>query len=54
LYGACPLMAGNHTLPSWIKVNKKWLAIEILDMPKDEEINVPVDILQVIEFYARA
>jgi small subunit ribosomal protein S4 len=23
LYGACPLMAGNHTLPSWIKVNKK-------------------------------
>ena len=54
LYTMCPLVAGNHTLPSWIKVNKKTFEIEILDMPKDEEIGVPVDILQVIEFYARA
>lgn len=23
LYTSCPLMAGNHTIPSWIKVNKK-------------------------------
>jgi len=54
LYSTCPLVAGNHTLPSWLKVNKKTFEIEILDMPNDNEISVPVDILQVIEFYARA
>lgn len=54
LYTTCPLMVGNHTLPSRCKVNKKSLSIEIVGMPKDEEISVPVDILQVIEFYARA
>ena len=54
LYTNSPLLAGNHTLPSWVKVNKKTLEIEIIDLPKDEEISVPVDILKVIEFYARA
>jgi small subunit ribosomal protein S4 len=54
LYSTCPLVAGNHTLPSWIKVNKKTFQIEILDRPNNEEVSVPVDILKVIEFYARA
>jgi len=54
LYQSCPLIAGNHTLPSRCKVNKKSFSIEVVDLPKHEEISVPVDILKVIEFYARA
>lgn len=54
LYSTCPLLAWNHVIPSWLKVNKKIFEIEIIDLPKHDEISVPVDILQVIEFYARA
>ncbi len=50
-----PLQAnGNHVIPSWLKVNKKTLEIEVVDMPNNEEVSAPVDLLQVIEFYARA
>lgn len=41
-------------MPSWIKVNKNAYAIEVLSEPKAGEIGQPVDILKVIEFYARA
>lgn len=54
LYQSCPLIAGNHTLPSNLKVNKKSFKIEVTGLPNVEEISVPVDILKVIEFYARA
>lgn len=54
LYSTCPLVSGNHMLPSWVKVNKKTFQIEILNVPNNEEVSVPVDVLQVIEFYARA
>lgn len=54
LYQSCALVAGNHTLPSNLKVNKKTFTIEVVSLPNVEEISVPVDILKVIEFYARA
>ncbi len=54
LYASSPLLAGTHTVPSWLKVNKKSLAIELVDLPNTKEVSVPVDILKVIEFYARA
>lgn len=54
LYATCPLTVGQHTLPSWIKVNKQTFVMEILDLPNNEEVHLPVDILKVIEFYARA
>lgn len=54
LYSTCPLHAWNHTLPSWLKVNKKSFQVEIINTPNNEEISVPVDVLKVIEFYARA
>lgn len=54
LYAGSPLMVGQHTLPSWIKANKQSLTLEILDLPNNEEVHLPVDILKVIEFYARA
>lgn len=54
LFTNSPVLAGNHAAPSRIKINKKNLSIEILDLPLQEEVSVPVDILKVIEFYARA
>ena len=54
LYQSSPLMDGSVTLPSHLKLNKKDLSIEIVSMPSSDEISVPVDILKVIEFYARA
>jgi small subunit ribosomal protein S4 len=40
--------------PSWLKVDHNKLTIEVLRLPVVEEINVPVDLLKVVEFYARA
>lgn len=54
LLGTSPLQSGNHMIPSWIQVNKKSFSIEMVDLPKSEEVSVPVDMLKVIEFYARA
>ncbi len=54
MYQSSPMVAGTSPIPSWIKVNKKDFTLEIVDSPKNEEVSVPVDILQVIEFYARA
>jgi small subunit ribosomal protein S4 len=54
LIATCPLVAGNHIIPSWIQANKKSYTIEMVDLPKSEEVSVPVDMLKVIEFYARA
>jgi small subunit ribosomal protein S4 len=54
LYQSSPLMDGSVQLPSHLKVNKKDLSIEVVSLPSSDEISVPVDILKVIEFYARA
>ncbi len=54
LYANIPLMSSTFKLPSWIKVDKSKFVIEVIDFPKAEEIKLPVDILKVIEFYARA
>lgn len=39
---------------TWLKINKGDKSIEILDLPDVTELKLPVDILKVIEFYARA
>ena len=54
LYADIPLMQSNFKLPSWLKVDKEKFEIEVVDYPKPEEIKVPVDVLKVVEFYARA
>ncbi len=41
-------------VPSYLKVDLKDKKIEVVDLPRDEEIKLPVDVLKVIEFYARA
>jgi small subunit ribosomal protein S4 len=41
-------------VPSYLKVSNDTKAIEVVDLPRVEEINVPADVLKVVEFYARA
>lgn len=54
LYSNLPLNNGWFKLPSWLNVKKDVFEIDVLDLPRSEEIELPVDILKVIEFYARA
>jgi hypothetical protein len=41
-------------VPSYLKVNAADKKVEIIDLPRAEEIEVPADVLKVVEFYARA
>lgn len=41
-------------IPAWISFKKNDMTVELLDLPQTEQINSPVDLLKVIEFYARA
>ncbi len=44
----------NVKSPSYIKANIADKKIEVLDLPRADEIELPADVLKVIEFYARA
>ncbi len=44
----------NVKVPSYLKVNAADKKVEVLDLPRAEEIEVPADVLKVVEFYARA
>jgi len=37
-----------------LKVNTSDKKVEVVDLPRVEEIEVPADVLKVVEFYARA
>lgn len=39
---------------AWLKVNKADKTVEVLDLPDVNTLTTPVDVLKVIEFYARA
>lgn len=54
LYSMAPISEWWAQIPSWLKVNKKNYEIEVLDMPNPDDIGTPVDLLKVVEFYARA
>ena len=41
-------------IPSWLKVDKNGYTIDVLSLPQKGEIELPADVLKVIEFYARA
>lgn len=44
----------NVKVPSYLKVNAADKKVEVIDLPRAEEIDVPADVLKVVEFYARA
>jgi len=54
LYSIAPISVWDTNTPWWLKVNKKKYEVEVLDLPNPDEISTPVDILKVVEFYARA
>ena len=54
LYQTSPLASGQTTLPSWVKVDKSKFRLEVVAFPNNEEVSLPVDLLKVIEYYARA
>ncbi len=54
LYSNVPLNSGNYKLPSWLDVKKDKFEINVIDLPRPDEMEFPVDLLKVIEFYARA
>jgi ribosomal protein S4 len=54
LYSIAPVTLWGNQIPAWLKVNKKNYEIEVMDMPNPDEISSPVDLLKVVEFYARA
>ena len=44
----------NHQIPFWIKVDPSALSVELVQLPNNKEGHeLPVDLLKVIEFYAR-
>lgn len=44
----------NIKVPSYLKFITSDKKIEVIDLPRIEEIELPADVLKVIEFYARA
>jgi small subunit ribosomal protein S4 len=46
--------ANANTDIAWLKVNKADKTVEVLDLPNVDTLTTPVDVLKVIEFYARA
>jgi hypothetical protein len=44
----------NVKVPSYLKVELWDKKVEVIDLPRAEEIEVPADVLKVVEFYARA
>lgn len=54
LYSMSPISTGWVTIPGRLKTNKKTFEVEVIDLPNPEEISAPVDLLKVVEYYARA
>ncbi len=54
LYSMAPISVWWVQIPWWLKTNKKTYEVEVLDLPNPDEISAPVDLLKVVEYYARA
>lgn len=54
LYANAPINWWSYNPPAWMSVDQSDFRIDIKDVPSTDEIQVPADILKVIEFYARA
>ena len=43
----------KYNPPSWLSLDKKELKAEVLAMPLKEDINIPVDLQMIVEYYSR-
>lgn len=46
-------MTGGRTVPSWLEADQENLKGEIKELPKREEIDVPVDEMLIVELYSK-
>ena len=46
-------VTGGRTVPAWIEVDQENLKGEIKELPKREEIDVPVDEMLIVELYSK-
>ena len=46
-------VTGGRTVPSWLEADQKNLKGEIKELPKREEIDVPVDEMLIVELYSK-
>ena len=46
-------VTGGRTVPAWVEVDQENLKGEIKELPKREEIDVPVDEMLIVELYSK-
>lgn len=46
-------VTGGRTVPSWLEADQENLKGEIKELPKREEIDVPVDEMLIVELYSK-
>ena len=46
-------VTGGRTVPAWVEVNQDNLKGEIKELPKREDIDVPVDEMLIVELYSK-
>ena len=46
-------MTGGRTVPAWLEVDQENLKGSVLALPTREEIDVPVDEVQIVELYSK-
>ena len=47
------IITGGRTVPAWVEVDQDNLKGEIKELPKREEIDVPVDEMLIVELYSK-
>ena len=52
-YKAIIEVTGRRTVPAWVEVDQDNLKGEIKELPKREEIDVPVDEMLIVELYSK-
>ena len=46
-------VTGGRTVPAWLEVDQENLKGSVLALPTREEIDVPVDEVQIVELYSK-
>ena len=46
-------VTGGRTVPAWVEVDQENLKGEIKELPKRDEIDVPVDEMLIVELYSK-
>lgn len=53
-YTNAPVNTSSYNVPAWLKTDKSTFKVDVLDLPRVDDIKFPVDVLKVVEYYARS